>query len=221
MIRTIQNMEVRKINRDAWTLAGGGAQGESYFSKTDNSLILKLFNDVTSLKYVEREVAAAKNIAAAGVPCPKIYEVVTANGRYGHIGQRINNKKSFARAAGDDPSMVPDLAARMAKLALKLHGTSSEGHNFRSFNQMLQTILDCHTTMTAEQKVPYEKCLASIPDTHTLLHGDFHFGNFITDGTNDYMIDLGFFGYGDPRHDLATISSATGTAKRWPTTWST
>lgn len=43
----------------------------------------------------------------------------------------------------------------------------------------------------------------------TFLHGDFHYGNVITDGMRDYIIDLGAFAYGNPIFDLSLFYIVT------------
>jgi len=195
-------IQARQINLEDWVLSGGGNQGDSYHHKTDNNLLLKLFIQRVPLDIIIDEVELTRNISEAGVKCPKPGELVKAGDRYGIIFQRIPNKKSFCRAIGDDPSCIADMARRQAVLAHELHAKSSEGTPFISvidWYSQIRDILEIDDFMSKQLDKAFE--IVRQNHTPTLIHGDFHFGNIITDGTNDYLIDLGAFAYGNPHFD--------------------
>jgi len=195
--------DVQEINLNEWVLAGAGSQGESYNHKNDNRKLLKLFNESINPDAVIEEVNLSNAIRNAGVVCPAPGLLVKSGGRYGIIFERILNKKSFCRAIGDDPSCVDDMAIRMARMARDLHSKSAEGTPFVSALDYYTKSLYGLTTIDEAEREKIQNALDEMAkeDRHTLLHGDFHFGNVITDGTNDYFIDLGAFAYGNPDFD--------------------
>lgn len=200
-------MEAIDINLSEWTLSGGGSQGESYNSNSDKGTMLKLFSPLIKPEQVISELEFSQAIYDLGISCPHPGRLAKYGDRYGIILQRIMNKKSFARAVGDEPARAEEFAERMAVMARDLHARPSEGTPFPSTIDYFRNVLkDNHTASaetldligeTIEKLAPYEK--------KNLVHGDFHFGNIITDGKKDYFIDLGAFSYGNPDFDNAML----------------
>jgi len=195
-------------NCDNWILSGGGMQGESYLHKSDTGIFLKLFMENINLNVVENEFRKNENLNRYGIRCPKTIRMVMMNDRYGIVFQRIPDKKSFCKAAGDDPQLIPVLAGKLAEMGKELHHRSAEGSPFPSALQSYRTLLDENTVidtidrnLRSKMNEAWEK--AASEDTCTFLHGDFHFGNAITDGKDYYFIDLGSCSYGNSKFDLA------------------
>lgn len=198
-------MEAKLIDLNDWILSGGGAQGDSYFSKTDDSVMLKLFSGTLPRQDIEHEVELTHNIALAGISCPAVYDFVTDGKRYGITFQRIQHKKSFARAVADDPSLTREFAGRLARMGRELHATKADTSRFRSMKVILGELLLESTSLSGDDKALYGRFLSEVPEVDTYLHGDFHFGNVITDGQKDYYIDLGFFSWGHPFFDISML----------------
>ena len=205
-------MEPKHINLDDWVLSGGGAQGESYFHKRDDGVLLKLLSPHLPLSLAEEEFFAAKDIYDAGFPCIKPLEVVTDGQRFGLIIPRIRNKVSFCTAVGKDPACLDDMARRLAKAGRLLHTTVADKTKFKS---VLSVYRDLWRASRNPDKAYLAACDRILSDMErddvscTYLHGDFHFGNMITDGERDYMIDLGAFAYGNPLFDLSMFYFST------------
>lgn len=193
---------------DEWILSGGGMQGESYIHRSDDSIYLKLFTETIDRRFIEGEFEKNGNLEKYGIPCPKALSIVTLGNRTGIVFQRINGKKSFSRATGDNPELIPSLARRFARMGKELHESSAEGSPFPSAFQTYRTLLDTNRTIDeidVNLRAKMNDALEQIApeDCCTFLHGDFHFGNAITDGSNDYFIDLGSCSWGNPKFDLA------------------
>jgi len=199
--------DARLIDLSEWKLSGGGSQGESYTSRTGEAVILKLFVEGFDTKSIIEELTLSKAIQEAGIPCPDCGDFVRAGNRYGIIFKRIPNKKSFCRAIADDPSCIGDMARRLAAMGLNLHSRSAEGTCFKSALEYYSGIVDQSTTADDRMKGLIREAIAKVSkdDRKTLIHGDFHFGNTITDGERDYFIDLGCFGWGNPEFDNSNL----------------
>ena len=93
-----------------------------------------------------------------------------------------------------------------------LHSTAADTTKFRS---TLSIYRDFFTASRSDDRVFMDACdrilteMEQNDDRSTYLHGDFHFGNMITDGNRDYMIDLGAFSYGNPLFDLSLFHIVT------------
>ena len=196
-------MTPRQINLSDWTLFGGGGQGDSYNHNTNPGLMLKLFLADYPAKAVTDELEIAQRIYDLGIPTPKPGEFVMADGRPGIVFERIQNKKSFSRAYADDPSLKNELAKRFASIGRQIHGIKADREHFTSMHKLFRFYMDNDPILTEEHRELCERALALIPEGDTCVHGDFHIGNVITDGSKDYLIDLGAFGYGRPEWDLS------------------
>lgn len=205
-------MEAKYINLDDWTLSGGGAQGESYFHKEDDSVLLKLFSSRLPSYLAWEEFEIGWRIFETGLPCIAPKEVVTDGHRYGLVIPRIRNKVSFCTAVGQNPVCLDDLARRLAIIGRKLHTTVADKTKFRS---NLSIYRELWKVSKNPDKTYLEACDRILSDMEkndnacTYVHGDFHFGNVITDGQHDYMIDLGSFAYGNPLFDLSMFYFST------------
>lgn len=194
-----------------WKIAGGGIQGCNYFSESHPNLVLKVYASHFSKAYVEREFENSTAFKNLGFSCPESYEILKYNDGYGIISQRIHHKKSFCTLSSEHPEMMPLLAKRMADMIKKVHAASTEGTPFNSFLGVFQALLDNNIWLDDRMKSLFQKTIDELApiDRKTVIHGDFHFGNIITDGQNDYFIDLGSLSYGHPNFDLAMFYLTT------------
>lgn len=193
-------------------------EGESYISESHPELIMKVHTVECPESSEEDELAKTAALLKCGISVPKVLEVTRFNGHKALISQRIQNKKSFCKLAGERPEMIPSLAKRMAAISRKLHSKNvseldSGSNNFHLTGEVekYRNLLDSNTVLDSTTKEEVRKSLNAIAteDRTTLLHGDLHFGNIITDGQNDYLIDLGDVCYGHPNNDLAMFYITT------------
>ncbi|MCQ2182413.1 MAG: phosphotransferase [Bacteroidales bacterium] len=199
------------LESDNWEQFGGGIQGDSFFCRTDPSVILKLYSENISRRYVEHEFNFSKSVREAGIKCPEAIRMVNYGERWGIVFQRVMNKKSFCRAAGESPELTPSLAVRLAGMARNLHSKTSEGTPFPGAVPFFKRILDENTLIDEGMRAKMQKAMDEIAmeDKNTLLHGDFHYGNAITDGKEDFFIDLGNLSFGNPKFDIAMFYLVT------------
>lgn len=183
--------------------------GESYNHKDNPELMLKMYPiDWTAL--ARKEYDRSAQAFSLGIPTPKPEELVQApDGRMGIVFQRIQGKKSFAKAVGEDPSRTEELAVRFAAMCKALHSTRVNPKVIPSYKEYLERLFKTHQYLTSSQKDKVLRFIADIPDTETALHGDLHFGNAIFRGEEEWFIDVGEFGYGNPLIDMGIFMSVT------------
>ena len=114
-------MTAKTINLQEWEPFGGGGFGESYYNKTDDSVILKLNKPGIPPEKSLEEFQRSKAVFDMGIPCAQPYDYVTDGERYGMIVQRIQGKESFGRIIADHPERLPELAGITAACAKALH----------------------------------------------------------------------------------------------------
>ena len=195
------------IDMNDYVRTGEGANGASYDHKTDKSIMLKMyFHNFESAKL---ELEMAQKVYAAGIPTPEPGDLVTDGERVGVRFRRIEGKKSYSRACGDNPERTEEYACEFARLCRRLHATHVDTTQFENVKDRLYGLLEKNPFFTDGQKEKIRAFIAAAPDADTAIHGDLQFGNSIfveRDGVRTpYLIDLGDFCYGYPMFDVGMV----------------
>ena len=200
-------MEPIKIDLNDYVRTGEGANGDSYNHKTDSSIMLKMY--FRNFEAARLELEVAQKVYAMGIPTPEPGDLVTDGERLGIRFRRIEGKKSYSRACGDNPEMAPEYGREFARMCKKLHATHVDTSQFESVKDRLYKMLADNPDFTPEQKQKIHDYIAAAPETDTAIHGDLQFGNAIfteKDGVRTpYFIDLGDFCYGYPMFDIGMV----------------
>lgn len=203
-------MEETRISIKDYETSGAGALGESYISKNNPNILLKLYSrEREQMGYDEYERAC--KVYRIGVPCPTPGELVrTEEGLLGIQFHRIVGKKSYARALSEHPEKLEEYAARFAEECKKLHSIHPEPGLFPTAKEQCLSHIRLDKFLSDEEKMGLERYVNNLPDADTALHGDLHYGNIIfTEDGKQYFIDLGDFCTGSPLFDLAIIYRQT------------
>ncbi len=200
-------MEPTLININDYERTGEGANGASYNHKADKSIMLKMY--LHNFEAAKKELELARKVYAAGISTPEPGDLVTDGTALGIRFRRIDGKKSYSRACGDNPERTEEYAREFAQLCKKLHSTHVDTTQFMNIKDHLYALLDANPFFTDEQKQKIHDFIAAAPDADTAIHGDLQFGNGIfveKDGIRTpYFIDLGDFCYGYPMFDLGMV----------------
>ena len=198
-------MEAQTIDMNDFVYAGEGANGISYNHRSDPDTMLKMYNENAPLDIIVSELTLAQKVYDCGIPTPKPGTLVTDGKRFGILFERIVDKVSFARAVGDDPSRIEELARRFARFCLLLHGTHLPEGLFPNVKDEYLRMLEDNPYFTQEEKVKVARFIREAPDGDSAIHGDLQFGNALMVGDKDYFIDLGDFNCGHPWFDLGMM----------------
>jgi len=199
-------MDPLKINLEEFVHSGEGANGESFFHRTDPTIMLKLYNASAPLDIILNEFELSKKVYDAGLPVPKPGDLVTDGERIGIRFQRIPGKISFSRAVGNEPDRVEEYARRFARLCKKFHSMHVDKTQFPDIKKANLEMLESNPYFKPEEKVKVAEFINSIPESDAPYHGDLQFSNAVIDKDgNELFIDLGDFGYGHPYMDLGMV----------------
>ena len=200
-------MEPIKIDLNEYVRTGEGANGASYNHKTDPSIMMKLY--FRNFEAAKLELELAQKVYRMGIPTPEPGDLVTDGNQMGIRFRRIDGKKSYSRACGDNPEKAPEYGKEFAQMCKKLHSIHVDTTQFESVKDRLYTMLANNPDFTPEQKQKLHDFIAAAPEADTAIHGDLQFGNAIfteKDGVRtSYFIDLGDFCYGYPMFDIGMV----------------
>lgn len=202
-----QYPEIRRIDLSEWEPFGAGAIGQSYINRKDPSLMLKMNTGDANLDEWVREITNAQAIYSLGLPTPRPGYIAFDGQRYGMVTEFIPGKKSYARAVADAASTgeIEKLGRSFADVALKLHSTRCNAPGLVDVKEYTKNAILSNRFHSPEIKTKALKLLDTLPDGDTGVHGDLHFGNVITAGGKDYLIDLSTFSYGYYKFDLGMM----------------
>lgn len=207
-------MNIRKINIEDYVRTGEGANGASYDSLVDPSLMVKLYNTDYPTETIFSEQEVAQKVYELGVPSPLPGEIVTDGERIGIQFRKVVGKRSYSRAFADEPERTEEYAREFARLCKKLHSTECPEGVFPEAKPQFLHLLDEDKTFNAEEKAVIADFIRNVPDCGTALHGDMHFGNALTtlpagaplsDPHDTCFIDLGYFSRGCPFFDMGMM----------------
>ena len=195
------------IDLNEYERTGEGANGASYNHKTDKAVMLKMY--LRNFESAQKELEVAKKVYEAGIPTPEPGDLVTDGERMGIRFRRIEGKKSYSRACGDNPERTEEYAREFAQLCKRLHATHVDTTKFENVKNRLYAMLKANPFFSDEEKRKIHDFIANAPDVDTAIHGDLQYSNGIfveKDGKRTpYFIDLGDFCYGYPMFDIGMV----------------
>lgn len=180
---------------------GEGFTAVSYDS-LDGKTMLKLYSSFMDKSVPLKEYELSRHVENMGFRTPRALRLVTDGTRFGVEFERIDFKRSFSRAISLSPEKLEYYAARFAKLTRCLHSTPCDTSIFADVKDFWREQIEMSEDFEDVQKAKMRQFVDSASDSDTCLHGNLHIGNVITDGTEDYWIDLGDFRHGDPMFDI-------------------
>lgn len=189
------------IDLNDYKETGEGHTSISYSHIFDNNMI-KLYHADKPAAIAIREIHYSNKLHELGINTPQALGLVSDGKRIGSNFERIHNKQSFARAISNDGSTLKHYSKLFAELSKELHRKPCDTEFFPSANSLYKGMVAANTALSTTEKENIFKRINEIPDCTTCLHGDLHIGNIITDGSNNWWIDISDFSWGNPLYDI-------------------
>ncbi|MDO4188762.1 MAG: HD domain-containing protein [Lachnospiraceae bacterium] len=201
----VKYKKYREISLDGCQYIGSGAKADVY--RYNDEQVLKLYNEDNEYKDIERESALTRLAFVAGIPTVIPFGIVKVGKRYGAIFELLKSK-TVSMMIADNPSELGKYATIMASIARKVHDTHiSEKTSLlpESINKVYEWIDNGIAYEDETLATSIRKMVEALPETKTLIHGDFHTGNVIAQGSEYILIDMDGLSICHPIVELARI----------------
>lgn len=205
-----QMMDVQKAYRvvsvDGCEVIGKGANGTIYRIDMDN--VVKVYNNADALDDIQHEREVARLALVLGVPTAISYDVVRVGDSYGSVFELLN-AKSFSRILATEPEKMDWCVEQYTDLLRLIHETEVPAGKLPD---MRETALSWARFM--QDHLPEEagaKLVAlveAVPQSNSMLHGDYHTGNVELTGDEVLLIDMDTLAVGDPVFEFGSIYNA-------------
>ncbi|MBE6835458.1 MAG: STAS domain-containing protein [Ruminococcaceae bacterium] len=195
----------RKLSVDGCEVIGEGANGIVY--RTDPDTIVKVYKNPDSLDVIHNERELARKAFVMGIPTAIPYDVVQVGDLYGSVFELLN-AKSFAKLINAGES-VELLAKQSVDILKAMHATVlKDGELPDKKKEAMKWAEFTSAQLPAEIGEKLLKLFNDIPDTNTMLHGDFHIKNIMQQNGENLLIDMDTLSMGHPIFEFAAIYAA-------------
>jgi aminoglycoside phosphotransferase (APT) family kinase protein len=177
--------------------------------------VLKLLRPGFAPGLIQQEEAITRAMLQAGLPAPKIYEVLEVDGRPGIVYERIDGPALIERMQ-QRPLQLRQHAAQLARLhaAVHTHRYSPAPADAPRQKPVLVQQIEQAEVLPAAQRAAALALLERLPDGDTLCHNDFHPLNVLLGANGALIIDWESANLGNPCADVARTSLTVALA--WP-----
>ncbi len=168
----------------------------------DDGRILKLYRAEFPRDWADWEAKITRAISEAGVPAPRVFEVLDIEERRGIIMERVSG-----------PSLIADLIAHLfstvkhARLLAELHAQMHEQSipDLPAQHDSLRRRIQ-EANVSPEIQAAALQRLDRLPEGTALCHGDFHPGNVVLTAHGPRILDWPTAMCGHPLGDVARTS---------------
>ena len=194
----------REVSVDGCRLIGRGAKGEVY--RYNDELVIKVYNQNNTYRDVEREISFARRAFVLGMPTAISFGIVSVGDCYGSMYELVD-ANTISSLISKSPGQVDNYAKIMADLAKMIHEISvDEDDEFPDVADRLRDrIRDGIALDDAALAAKCLKLVNGLPQTHTLVHGDFHTGNVFLQNGEPLLIDMDRVSQGHPITEIADL----------------
>ena len=196
----------RRISIEGCKIIGSGANGTVYRIAPDE--IVKVLKPGVSLEKAERERELAKWALIKGVPTAIPNEIAEVGDQYGMIFELLSAKAS-EEYVEESPENLEDFIDKSYSLMKELHTIEVKPGELPDIKEKyVKYAGSCRDLFTEEEFEKIEKLFDDIPESKTLLHGDYHVKNIMICDGELMLIDMDSLSCGDSIFEMVGIYSA-------------
>ena len=193
----------RKVSIDGCEVIGEGANGVVY--RIDPDTIVKVYKNHDALEEIHNERELARKAFVMGIPTAIPYDVVQVGDHYGSVFELLS-AQSFAKILCADPTRADELAKESVEILKTMHSTVLKpGELPDKKAEALVWAEFCRDYLPEDVGEKLVSLVKAIPETNTMLHGDFHIKNIQRQNGENLLIDMDTLSMGHPIFEFAAI----------------
>ena len=194
----------RTINLEDCQLLGAGGHGKVLRLNADT--IVKLYYAGDSIEDIKREQDYAKKAFVMGIPTAIPFDIVKCDDMYGLVFELVN-ADIVANYLNNHPEQLEDIAKKYAQTMKQLHETHVTEGALSSTKELYRSRIEgLRAYMTDEEVDMLHRINDAIPESDTVVHGDFHPKNVMIQDGELVLIDMADLTTGHPLYDLGSMA---------------
>lgn len=165
-----------------------------------DGIVAKVYREGQPRRQVFQEAFTLAAVGEQGIPVPEVYGVETFSGRTTLMMEQVKGESLWdimLRA----PDRTGECLDKVVELQAAMHKVNSS--NFRPIKLVMAGNIYASPGLDDAERRKLLAMLEKLSDGLAVLHGDFHGGNIIFDGTRYMIIDWAEVAIGDPAADVA------------------
>lgn len=182
---------------------GRGAKSTLYSLTPDTAI--KVYKDPNSLAIIQRERELARTAFILGIPTAISFDVVKVGETYGSVFELLN-AESYSRLIAENPDHLEEYVKEFASILQKIHETVVDTKKIPDEKNLIRKWLnESSEVLGPELSSKISALIEAVPDTHTMIHGDYHTNNIMKQGEETMLIDMDTLSHGHPVFELANV----------------
>lgn len=165
-----------------------------------DGIVAKVYRSGQPSRQVFQEAFTLAAVAEHGIPAPKVYGVETFHGRTALLMDQVKGE-SLNDIMRRFPEKTSECLDKVVELQVAMHKVNSS--HFRPIKLVLMGNISVAPGLDDADRKKLFSLLSTLPDGLAVLHGDFHGGNILFDGSSYKIIDWAEVSLGDPAADVA------------------
>ena len=187
------------IDLDRLPLMARGGQADIY--DCGDGKVLRLARRPQDFERIRYEYEVYSCLGAAGLPVPRVYELLEVRGAPAILMERVDGGSLMAQIRGN-PLRARAVARELAKLHLQILGHEAPSR-LTPTKAKAGFCIRGSTRLSEGSKERLLSLLDELPEGTSICHGDFHPGNVLCQRGKSYVIDWSAASRGDFHADVA------------------
>lgn len=194
----------RRINLQDCEVLGAGGHGKVLRLNADT--IVKLYYAGDFVDDIKREQEYAKKAFVMGIPTAIPFDIVKCDDMYGLVFELVN-ADIVSNCLNKHPEQMEDLAKKYAQTLKQLHNTHVADNALSSTKELYRERIEgLREYMKDEEVDTLHRINDAIPESDTVVHGDYHPKNVMIQNGEVILIDMADLTVGHPLYDLGSMA---------------
>ena len=194
----------RTIDLNECELLGEGGHGKVF--RINDDTIVKMYHTGDTIDIIKREQDYAKKAFVMGIPTAIPFDIVKNGDMYGLVFELVN-ADIVSNYLNEHPEQFEDVAKKYADTMKQLHSTHVAKGALSGTKELYRNRIEgLRAYLTDEEVKILQRVNDAIPDSDTVVHGDFHPKNVMIQDGELVLIDMADLTCGHPLYDLGSMA---------------